>query len=48
MALPKRKHSKSRTRKKRNVYYKRIAVGVVKTQDGKAFKRPHVDERIEV
>ena len=48
MQVPKRKHSKSRTRKKRNVHYKRTEVAVVKTKDGKAYKRPHVDEYVEV
>jgi len=47
MAVPKRKHSKGRTRRKRNAHYKRKPVGVVKTDDGKGFKRPHVDEYIE-
>lgn len=48
MQVPKRKHSKSRTRRKRNVYYKRDAVKAIKTADGKAFKRPHVDEYVEL
>ena len=44
MAVPKRKHSKSRVRKKRNSHYTRKKVAVVKTKDGKGYKRPHVDE----
>ncbi|HLB51953.1 50S ribosomal protein L32 [candidate division WWE3 bacterium RIFCSPHIGHO2_12_FULL_38_15] len=48
MAVPKRRHSKSRTRQKRNAHYKKSAVIVVKTKDGKAYKRPHVDERVEL
>ncbi|HSX39416.1 MAG TPA: 50S ribosomal protein L32 [Candidatus Saccharimonadales bacterium] len=48
MQVPKRKHSKSRTRIKRNVHYKRVLTKVVKTKDGKAYKRPHVEEYIEV
>lgn len=48
MQVPKRKHSKSRTRKKRNSYYKRGAVKAIKTKDGKAYKRPHVDEYVEI
>jgi ribosomal protein L32 len=44
MALPKRKHSKSRTRQKRNAHYTRDETAVVKTADGKGFKRPHVEE----
>ncbi len=48
MAVPKRKHSKGRTRRKRNAHYKRTPVKVVKTDDDKGYKRPHVDEYIEV
>ena len=48
MQVPKRKTSKSRTRQKRNVHYKRGAVKAVKTADGKAYKRPHVDEYVEL
>lgn len=48
MAVPKRKHSKSRTRKKRNAHYTRDVVNVVKTKDKKAYKRPHVDEYVEI
>ncbi len=48
MAVPKRKHSKSRTRKKRDAHYKRPSVTVVKTKDGKGYKRPHIDEYIEL
>ena len=48
MAVPKRRHSKSRTRKKRNAHYVRDTVVAVKTKDKKAFKRPHVEEYIEI
>lgn len=48
MAVPKRKHSKARTRKKRNAHYTRSVVKAVKTKDTKAFKRPHVDEYVEL
>jgi ribosomal protein L32 len=48
MAVPKRKHSKSRTRKKRDSYYVRKDVQAVATKDGKGIKRPHVDEYIEL
>ena len=48
MAVPKRRHSKSRTRQKRNAHYKREEVKVVATKDNKAYKRPHVDEYIEI
>ncbi len=48
MAVPKRKHSKSRTRNKRNAHYTRVALKVVKTKDKKAYKRPHVDEYVEI
>lgn len=47
MAVPKRKHSKSRTRIKRNSHYTRKAVNVIKTADKKGYKRPHVEEYIE-
>lgn len=47
-AVPKRKLSKGRTRRKRNAHYKRDIVAVVKTKDKKGYKRPHVDEYIEV
>jgi ribosomal protein L32 len=47
MPVPKRKHSKSRTRKKRNSHYKRKETHAVKTKDGKAYKRPHIEEVIE-
>jgi ribosomal protein L32 len=47
MAVPKRKHSKGRTRRKRNAHYKRKPVKVVKTEDKKGYKRPHVEEYIE-
>ncbi|OGC61183.1 50S ribosomal protein L32 [candidate division WWE3 bacterium RIFOXYB1_FULL_43_24] len=48
MAVPKRKHSLSRTRKKRGAHYKRVRVQAVKTSDNKAYKRPHVEEYIEL
>ncbi|MBP7928092.1 50S ribosomal protein L32 [Patescibacteria group bacterium] len=48
MAVPKRKHSKSRVRNKRNAHYKRGPVAAVSTKDKKAFKRPHVEEYIEL
>ena len=48
MPVPKRKHSKGRKRRKRNAHYGRDVVKAVKTDDGKAFKRPHVEEYIEV
>jgi len=47
MAVPKRKLSKGRTRRKRSSHYKRIEVRVNKTKDGKGYKRPHVEEHIE-
>ena len=48
MAVPKRKHSKGRTRRKRNSHYKRKVVQAKKTKDGSGYKRPHRDEYIEV
>jgi ribosomal protein L32 len=48
MAVPKRKTSKSRTRKKRNSHYTRERVIAVKTADKKGYKRPHVEEYIEL
>jgi len=48
MAVPKRKHSKSRTRIKRDSHYVRKDTQVVKTKDGKGVKRPHFDEYIEL
>ena len=48
MAVPKRKHSKGRTKRKRNAHYKRSVTKVVKTKDEKGYKRPHVEEYIEV
>ena len=48
MAVPKRKHSKGRTRRKRNAHFKRERVKAVKTKDKKGYKRPHVEENIEV
>lgn len=48
MAVPKRRHSKSRTRQRREPHYKRVPVTVVKTEDKKGYKRPHFDEYIEL
>ncbi|HLD51179.1 50S ribosomal protein L32 [candidate division WWE3 bacterium RIFOXYC1_FULL_40_10] len=48
MAVPKRKHSKQRTAKRTFINMKRDHVTVVKTKDGKGYKRPHVDEYIEL
>ena len=48
MPVPKRKHSKGRTRRKRNAHYKRKKIGVVKTKDKTGYKRPHVEENVEV
>jgi ribosomal protein L32 len=46
MAVPKRRSSKGRVRRKRNTHYKRVAVNAVKTKGG--YKRPHVEELIEI
>lgn len=48
MPVPKRKHSKGRTRRKRNAHYESKEVKSVKTKDKKAYKRPHVDEYVEL
>jgi len=48
MPVPKRKHSKQRTAKRTRVTMKREGVTVVKTKDKKGYKRPHVDEYIEI
>jgi len=48
MQVPKRRHSRGRTRRKRNSHYVKSAVSAIKTADGKAYKRPHVDEHIEL
>ncbi len=48
MAVPKRRKSKSATRQNRNAHERRKRVVAVKTKDGKAYKRPHVEERIEL
>ena len=48
MPVPKRKHSKGRTKRKRNSHYKRDVVKTVQTKDKKGRKRPHYDEYIEV
>ncbi|NMB91613.1 50S ribosomal protein L32 [candidate division WWE3 bacterium] len=46
MAVPKRRSSKGRVRRKRNSHYKRAAVRAVKIKTG--YKRPHVEEFIEI
>ncbi len=33
---------------KKNRHYVKSVVVAIKTKDGKAYKRPHVDERIEI
>lgn len=48
MAVPKRKTSKGKTRRKRSAHYVREQVNPVETKDKKGYKRPHVDEYIEV
>ncbi|MBW6441764.1 50S ribosomal protein L32 [Patescibacteria group bacterium] len=48
MAVPKRRTSKGRTRRKRNIHYKREEVQVVLTKNKKAYKRPHVEESVEL
>lgn len=48
MAVPKRKHSKGRVRRKRNEKLQRAKTSFVKTKDGKGIKRPHVEEYIEL
>ena len=48
MAVPKRRHSKGRTRRKRNAHYTKKAVVAIKSKDNKGYKRPHVDENIEI
>lgn len=48
MALPKRRHSKGRTRRKRNAHYTRDVVVAVKSSDKKGYKRPHIEENIEI
>ena len=48
MALPKRRTSKGRTRRKRNVHYKEKEVQVVQTKSKRGYKRPHVEESIEI
>jgi len=48
MAVPKRRSSKGRLRRKRHTHYKRVAVQVVKGKGGKGYKRPHVEEFIEI
>jgi ribosomal protein L32 len=47
MQVPKRRHSKSRVRQKRNAHYKRPLVKVLKSKDG-SYKRPHIEEKIEL
>lgn len=48
MPVPKRKHSKGRARRKRNAHYKRSEIKVVQTKDKKGYKRPHVEEYVEL
>lgn len=48
MAVPKRRSSKGRVRRKRNTHYHREIVSVVKTKDKKGYKRPHVEEYVEI
>lgn len=48
MAVPKRKHSKGRTRRKRNAHYKKVAVTNLRTKNKKTYKRPHIEEDVEV
>jgi ribosomal protein L32 len=48
MAVPKRRHSKGRTKRKRNAHYTRDVVVAIKTKDQKAYKRPHIEEAIEI
>jgi ribosomal protein L32 len=48
MPVPKRKASKSRTKIRTNKRYTKSIVVAVRTKDGKAYKRPHFDERIEL
>ena len=48
MAVPKRRSSKGRVRRKRNSHYKRKEVQVVKAKNKKGYKRPHVEEFIEI
>lgn len=48
MPVPKRRSSKGKTRRKRNTHYKRVEVKAVKTANKKGYKRPHVEEFIEL
>ncbi|HOS88530.1 MAG TPA: 50S ribosomal protein L32 [bacterium] len=48
MAVPKRRSSKGRVRRKRNAHYKRKEVQVVSVKNKKGYKRPHVEESIEL
>ena len=48
MAVPKRRTYKGRTRRKRNINYKREEVQVVLTKNKKGYKRPHVEESVEI
>jgi ribosomal protein L32 len=48
MAVPKRRHSKGRTKRKRNAHYKRDVVVAVKNKDQKGYKRPHIEENKEI
>lgn len=48
MPVPKRKLSKGKTRRKRNEKMQKDITVVIKTKDGKAFKRPHVEEYVDL
>ena len=48
MQVPKRRHSRGRTRRKRNSHYVKSVTNAIKTADGKAYKRPHFDEKVEL
>jgi len=48
MAVPKRRSSKGRVRRKRNSHYKRKEIQVVPTKNKKGYKRPHVEESVEL
>lgn len=48
MQVPKRRHSKSRVRQSRFGVLKKKPTKVVRTKDGKAYKRPHIEEHVEL
>lgn len=48
MQVPKRRHSKSRVRQSRFEQLKKTATKVTRTKDGKAYKRPHIEEHVEL